>query len=56
MRNYDAIIIGTWQSDPSLARRLAAAGQRVAVIERKLFGLQVSNVLNTAITLDAKLI
>jgi pyruvate/2-oxoglutarate dehydrogenase complex dihydrolipoamide dehydrogenase (E3) component len=38
MRNYDAIIIGTGQSGPSLPRRLAAAGQRVAIIERNLFG------------------
>jgi pyruvate/2-oxoglutarate dehydrogenase complex dihydrolipoamide dehydrogenase (E3) component len=38
MQNYDAIIIGTGQSGPSLARRLAAAGQKVAVVERKLFG------------------
>src|SRR6202045_4424537 len=35
---YDAIIIGTGQAGPSLARRLAAAGKKVAVIERKLFG------------------
>src|SRR5262245_60672049 len=38
MKHYDAIIIGTGQSGPSLARRLSAAGKRVAVIERKLFG------------------
>ena len=38
MREYDAIIIGTGQSEPSLARRLVAAGQKVAIIERKLFG------------------
>src|SRR5215475_11373461 len=38
MQNYDAIIIGTGQSGPSLARRLTAAGQKVAVVERKLFG------------------
>jgi pyruvate/2-oxoglutarate dehydrogenase complex dihydrolipoamide dehydrogenase (E3) component len=38
MPNYDAIVIGTGQSGPALARRLVAAGQRVAVIERKLFG------------------
>jgi len=38
MPTYDAIIIGTGQSGPSLARRLAAAGQKVAVIERKDFG------------------
>jgi pyruvate/2-oxoglutarate dehydrogenase complex dihydrolipoamide dehydrogenase (E3) component len=36
--NYDAIIIGTGQSGPALARRLVATGQNVAVIERKLFG------------------
>jgi pyruvate/2-oxoglutarate dehydrogenase complex dihydrolipoamide dehydrogenase (E3) component len=38
MDGYDAIIIGTGQSGPSLARRLVAAGQKVAIIERKLFG------------------
>jgi pyruvate/2-oxoglutarate dehydrogenase complex dihydrolipoamide dehydrogenase (E3) component len=38
MANYDAIIIGTGQSGPALARRLVAAGQKVAIIERKLFG------------------
>lgn len=38
MQPYDAIIIGTGQAGPSLAHRLAAAGQTVAVIERKLFG------------------
>ncbi len=36
--HFDAIIIGTGQAGPSLASRLAAAGQKVAVIERKLFG------------------
>jgi pyruvate/2-oxoglutarate dehydrogenase complex dihydrolipoamide dehydrogenase (E3) component len=35
---YDAIIIGTGQAGPSLAGRLVAAGMKVAVIERKLFG------------------
>jgi pyruvate/2-oxoglutarate dehydrogenase complex dihydrolipoamide dehydrogenase (E3) component len=35
---FDSIIIGTGQAGPSLAARLAKAGQRVAVIERKLFG------------------
>lgn len=35
---YDAIIIGTGQSGPPLASRLSSAGQRVAVVERKLFG------------------
>jgi pyruvate/2-oxoglutarate dehydrogenase complex dihydrolipoamide dehydrogenase (E3) component len=38
MRKFDAIVIGTGQSGPSLARRLVAAGQKVAVIERKFFG------------------
>src|SRR5215813_6128161 len=38
MADYDAIIIGTGQSGPSLARRLVAAGQKVAIIERKFFG------------------
>ena len=35
---YDAIIIGTGQSGPSLAGRLAATGMNVAIIERKRFG------------------
>jgi pyruvate/2-oxoglutarate dehydrogenase complex dihydrolipoamide dehydrogenase (E3) component len=38
MPNHDAIIIGTGQSGPALAQRLVAAGQNVAIIERKLFG------------------
>jgi pyruvate/2-oxoglutarate dehydrogenase complex dihydrolipoamide dehydrogenase (E3) component len=38
MADYDAIIIGTGQSGPALARRLAASGWKVAVVERKLFG------------------
>ena len=38
MSNHDAIIIGTGQSGPALARRLVAAGRKVAIIERKLFG------------------
>jgi len=36
--HYDAIIIGTGQAGPSLAGRLAGAGVKVAIIERKLFG------------------
>ena len=36
--SYDAIIIGTGQSGPSLANRLTRAGWRVAVVERKRFG------------------
>lgn len=38
MTNYDAIIIGTGQAGPSLAGRLAGAGMKVAIIERKFFG------------------
>src|SRR4249920_3367985 len=38
MRNHDPIIIGTGQAGPSLAGRLAGAGMKVAIIERKLFG------------------
>jgi pyruvate/2-oxoglutarate dehydrogenase complex dihydrolipoamide dehydrogenase (E3) component len=38
MLEYQAIIIGTGQAGPALARRLAAAGCQIAVIERKLFG------------------
>ncbi|MGH9628515.1 MAG: FAD-dependent oxidoreductase, partial [Bryobacteraceae bacterium] len=37
-RRFDAIIIGTGQAGPFLAQRLAAAGQKVAIVERKLFG------------------
>ena len=36
--HFDAIVIGTGQAGPSLAARLAKAGQKVAIIERKLFG------------------
>ncbi|HEX5325126.1 MAG TPA: FAD-dependent oxidoreductase, partial [Acetobacteraceae bacterium] len=38
MQSFDAVIIGTGQAGPPLARRLAAAGQRVAIIERGRFG------------------
>ncbi len=38
MPEFDAIIIGTGQAGPSLAHRLAAAGQRVAIVERHRFG------------------
>jgi pyruvate/2-oxoglutarate dehydrogenase complex dihydrolipoamide dehydrogenase (E3) component len=38
MANYDAIIIGTGQAGPGLARRLVAAGWKGAIIERKFFG------------------
>ena len=35
---FDAIVIGAGQAGPSLAARLAAAGQRVAIVERQHFG------------------
>jgi pyruvate/2-oxoglutarate dehydrogenase complex dihydrolipoamide dehydrogenase (E3) component len=38
MKSFDAIVIGTGQAGPSLAGRLTAAGMKVAVIERGLFG------------------
>lgn len=38
MTAYDAIIIGTGQAGPPLARRLAVTGMKVAIIERGLFG------------------
>jgi pyruvate/2-oxoglutarate dehydrogenase complex dihydrolipoamide dehydrogenase (E3) component len=38
MAACDAIVIGTGQAGPSLALRLAAAGMKVAVAERKLVG------------------
>ena len=38
VKEYDAIVIGTGQAGPSLAKRLAGAGMNVAIIERKLFG------------------
>ena len=38
MPQFDAIIIGTGQAGPSLAHRLAAAGQRAAIVERHRFG------------------
>ena len=37
-KQFDAIIIGTGQAGPFLAHRLAAAGMKVAIVERKLFG------------------
>ena len=36
--SFDAIVVGTGQSGPSLAVKLANAGQKVAVIERARFG------------------
>jgi pyruvate/2-oxoglutarate dehydrogenase complex dihydrolipoamide dehydrogenase (E3) component len=38
MNHFDAIIIGAGQAGPPLAARLTAAGQRVAFVERHLFG------------------
>jgi pyruvate/2-oxoglutarate dehydrogenase complex dihydrolipoamide dehydrogenase (E3) component len=35
---FDAIIVGAGQAGPPLAGRLTAAGQRVAIVERKLIG------------------
>ncbi len=35
---YDAIVIGTGQSGPSLAKELARAGKKTTIVERKLFG------------------
>src|SRR5690348_6703335 len=37
-QQFDAIIVGAGQAGPPLAGRLTAAGQTVAVIERKLVG------------------
>ena len=37
-QKFDAIIVGAGQAGPPLASRLTAAGQSVAVIERKLVG------------------
>jgi pyruvate/2-oxoglutarate dehydrogenase complex dihydrolipoamide dehydrogenase (E3) component len=35
---FDAIVVGAGQAGPSLAVRLANAGRKVAMVERKLFG------------------
>jgi pyruvate/2-oxoglutarate dehydrogenase complex dihydrolipoamide dehydrogenase (E3) component len=35
---FDAIIIGAGQAGPSLAARLTAAGMKVALVERQMFG------------------
>src|SRR6266481_8421096 len=44
MADHDAIVIGTGQAGPGLARRLVAAGWKVAIIERKFFGGTCVNV------------
>jgi pyruvate/2-oxoglutarate dehydrogenase complex dihydrolipoamide dehydrogenase (E3) component len=38
MTAYDAIIIGTGQAGPPLARRMAGSGMHVAIVERGRFG------------------
>ena len=41
---FDAVIVGTGQSGPSLAARLTGEGAKTAIIERKLFGGTCVNV------------
>ena len=41
---FDAIIVGTGQSGPSLAARMTKEGMKTAIIERKLFGGTCVNV------------
>lgn len=38
MKHFDSLVIGTGQSGLSLAARLAGAGKKVAIVERKIFG------------------
>lgn len=38
MKKYDAIIIGAGQAGPSLAATMVSKGEKVAIVERKLFG------------------
>ena len=42
--DFDAIVIGTGQAGPALAVRLAGAGHKTAIIERKRFGGTCVNV------------
>jgi len=42
--HFDAIVIGTGQAGPSLAVRLAGAGRKTAILERKRFGGTCVNV------------
>jgi pyruvate/2-oxoglutarate dehydrogenase complex dihydrolipoamide dehydrogenase (E3) component len=44
MKKYDAIVIGTGQSGPSMAKDLVRAGKTTAIIERKRFGGTCVNV------------
>jgi len=37
-KQFDAIIVGAGQAGPSLAGRLAQAGRKIAIVERKFFG------------------
>jgi pyruvate/2-oxoglutarate dehydrogenase complex dihydrolipoamide dehydrogenase (E3) component len=37
-QTFDALLIGAGQAAPSLARRLAKSGMKIAFVERKLFG------------------
>jgi pyruvate/2-oxoglutarate dehydrogenase complex dihydrolipoamide dehydrogenase (E3) component len=41
---FDAIVIGTGQSGPSIAQRMTREGMKVAILERKLFGGTCVNV------------
>jgi pyruvate/2-oxoglutarate dehydrogenase complex dihydrolipoamide dehydrogenase (E3) component len=43
-QTFDAIVVGAGQAGPSLAVRLAGAGRKVAIVERKLFGGTCVNV------------
>ena len=43
-KEFDAIIVGTGQSGPSLAARMTREGMKTAIIERKLFGGTCVNV------------
>ena len=43
-KKFDAIIVGTGQSGPSLAARMTHEGMKTAIIERKLFGGTCVNV------------
>jgi pyruvate/2-oxoglutarate dehydrogenase complex dihydrolipoamide dehydrogenase (E3) component len=44
MPDFDAIVVGTGQSGPALARRLAGSGMKVAIVERARFGGTCVNV------------
>lgn len=44
LKHFDAIVIGTGQSGPALAARLASEGRKTAILERKRFGGTCVNV------------